>query len=116
MKKWMWLCFLLAAAANGVSCRKHDFRTVVIQVPGLRAPECARIIQNAFSGQPGVRSIKPDFAARTLTIDYDSMQIALKNMEFVIADAGFDANEVPACPEAAAKLPPECRAQESDPH
>lgn len=106
-KSLMLLLFITLVC--GFGCRKHDIRTVVVEVPGMRAPACAKIIQEAFMTQPGIRSVQPDFQQRTLTITYDSMIIALKNMEFAIAAAGFDANDVRACPEAAERLPPECR-------
>lgn len=110
--KILSILVLLMILAHGSACRKHDIRTVVVEVPGLRHPTCARIIQEAFVRQPGIRSVQPDLQQRTLKITYDSMIIALKNIEFVIADAGFDANEVRARPEAAAKLPPECREED----
>jgi hypothetical protein len=37
------------------------------------------------------------------------MLVSLKNIEFMIADAGMDANEVPRNAAAAAKLPADCR-------
>jgi len=37
------------------------------------------------------------------------MVIALKNIEYTIAAAGFDANDTRADAGAAAGLPPECR-------
>jgi hypothetical protein len=37
------------------------------------------------------------------------MVIALKNIEFTIAEAGFDANDTKARSNAVAALPPECR-------
>lgn len=102
------------ASAWTVSCRKYDIRTVVVRVPGLKNQECAKILQDTFLRQPAVRSVQPDLQNRTLTITYDSMGIALKNIEFVIAAAGFDANDVQAKPEAVAKLPPECREEQPE--
>ena len=40
------------------------------------------------------KTIKFDAAARRLTLRYDSMQIAKKNIEMAIAGAGFTANGV----------------------
>ena len=112
MKRYL-LLLMFIAVGWGLSCRKHDIRTVVVKVPDLKNPACAKIIQDEFIKQPGIRSIQPDFQQRTLTVTYDSMVIALKNIEFVIAGAGFDANEVRARPEAIERLPPECREEES---
>ncbi len=102
------LSLVLVATVWVASCRKCDIRTVVVDVPGLKNAACAKIIQDAFMRQPGIQSVQPDFQQHKLTVTYDSMIIALKNIEFVIAGAGFDANDTPALPEAIEKLPPEC--------
>ena len=55
------------------------------------------------------QKLRFDLDARLVEVTYDSLFVARKNIEFTIADAGFNANEVPANSEAAASLPPECR-------
>jgi len=91
------------------SCRQQDVREVVVRTPGLKNQACAKIIQGTFMRQPGVVSIRPDFQKRELVVKYNSMVIALKNIEFTIAGAGFDANDTQAQTNAVAALPPECR-------
>jgi len=90
-------------------CRKQDIRTVVVAVPGLKNPVCAQIIQDAFMRQQGIKAIRPDFQQHTLTVTYDSMVIARKNIEFTIAGAGFDANDIRAPTNAVAALPAACK-------
>ncbi|MCA1810317.1 MAG: heavy-metal-associated domain-containing protein [Lentisphaerae bacterium] len=80
-----------------------------MHVPGLHGPECARVIQDACIRYPGIKSIRPDYERQALQVTYNSMEIALKNIEYLIVMAGFDVNDLQARPEAAAKLPPECR-------
>lgn len=91
------------------ACRKQDLRTVVIKTPGMKNPACAKLIQDAFLRQPGIVTVRPDFQKRELTITYNSMVVALKNLEFAVASAGFDANDIKAFSNAVAALPPECR-------
>jgi hypothetical protein len=54
-------------------------------------------------------TIRIDLTSRTVTVKYDSIKMSLKNLEFAVADAGFEANNTPASETAAAQLPPECR-------
>jgi hypothetical protein len=96
-------CFLLS------SCRQKDMREVVIKVPGLKNQACAKVIQDAFMRQPGIESIRPDFQKHEIAFTYNSMVIAIKNIEFTIAEAGFNANDIRARTNAIAALPPECR-------
>jgi len=91
------------------SCRQQDVREVVIKTPGLKNQACAKIIQDAFMRQPGIVSIRPDVQKHEIAVTYNSMVIALKNIEFTIAAAGFDANDTQAQTNAVAALPPECR-------
>lgn len=91
------------------ACRKQDMRTVMIKVPGMKNAACAKLIQDAFLKQPGIQSLQPDLQKGEMTITYNSMVVALKNLEFTIAGAGFDANDIKAFSNAVAALPPECR-------
>ena len=115
---------LLSVAAPG--CRQQDIRTVTVQVPAMKNEACAERVSEAVASElvsgagehanrQIVRSlvlsgaIVPDLANRTVIVRYDSLRLSLKNVEFAIADAGFEANNTPASAQAAAQLPPECR-------
>ena len=109
MKRVCAFTVLLMTVILLASCRQVDIRKIVIKVPGLKNQVCAKIIQDAFMKQPGIVSIQPDFQQRELTVTYNSMVIAIKNIEFTIAEVGFDANDEKARTNAVAVLPPECR-------
>lgn len=107
------MAILLAGLALAcVSCRRTDVRTVVIRVPQMRNQACVERVTDALKqARYGVKmeTLQADLESRTVTVQYDSMQLSIKNMEFLIAEAGFDANEVPRDAAAAEKLPAECR-------
>jgi copper chaperone CopZ len=109
--KWAWTAALLVVAVGLVSCRRVDLRTARIYVPNMKNRVCAERVANAVARVPGVRpdSIKVDATSRDVTVLYDSINLSLKNIEYAIADAGFGANDIPANPAAAQKLPPECK-------
>ena len=100
------LMFLIVCLSG---CRKQDMRTVVVAVPGLKNAAGAQIIQDAFMRQPGIKTVRPDFQQHTLSVTYNSMVIARKNIEFTIAGAGFDANDIRAPTNAVAALPAACK-------
>ena len=106
---WKMLLPLMLLIVCLAGCRKQDMRTVVVAVPALKNPACAQVVQDAFIRQPGIKAIRPDFQQRTLTVTYDSMVIARKNIEFTIAGAGFDANDIRAPTNAVAALPAACK-------
>lgn len=94
----------------GVSCRQHDFRTIVIEVPEMRNQACVKAIVKTLGTSPGLRenSVNFDVINRQITVTYDSLLTADKNIEFLIAKAGFAANGIPADKKAQAALPEEC--------
>ena len=93
----------------GSSCRQQDIRTKTIRVPQLKNAACQRVIQDALSKADGVFGDKVAFSNQTVTVTYDSMKLAQMNLEFIIAGAGFTANETPADPRARDALPAECK-------
>jgi copper chaperone CopZ len=109
MRKIGFILPALLLAGIMLGCRQQDMRTVVVKAPGMKNSACARVIQDAFMRQQGIQSIQPNIEQRTLTVTYDSMVIAQKNIEYTIAGAGFDANSIPAATNAAAALSAECK-------
>ena len=85
----------LAVCICAIGCRRTDVRDFEVSIPALSAENEAAIRQS-LSGFGGVdkASIKFDRSAKKLTLRYDSMQLAKKNIEMAIAKAGFEANGV----------------------
>ncbi len=103
--------FILLAAILliGSACRQRDIRTVTIEIPQLRGQECEQMLHRVLSAMNGVRGDTLVFETGSVTVTYDSMRLALKNLEYAIAATGFQANEIPADPEAREQLPERCR-------
>jgi copper chaperone CopZ len=109
MKRYAAVLLVLTCVCV-LSCRRQDTRIVKVSVPGMKTEKCAEIVKKAVTALPGVYAERTeiDLKGRTVTVSYESLVTARKNIEFAIADAGFAANDVPAAPEAAKALPPEC--------
>ena len=106
--------FLQAAMAAMLftGCRVSDVREATIVAPDVRNEACRQVVLKALKALPGrddLELVSADFATGTLVVRYDSMKVGTKNLEDAIAQAGFAAGPFPANPEAASKLPPECR-------
>ena len=84
-----------AAACLAVGCRRTDVRDFEVSIPAMTA-ENEPAIRQALAMFGGVEksSLKFDQKAKKLTLRYDSMQLAKKNIEMAIAKAGFAANGV----------------------
>jgi len=94
------------------ACYRRDIQVLVVDVPNMKTPACAAIISAAMQTTPpteGLRRVETDVAARTVTFEYDSRKIAIKNLEYFITKAGFEANGNEPNLEAQKKLPPDCQ-------
>jgi copper chaperone CopZ len=111
MKQATAYIILLMLVLLSVSCRKRDIRTALIHVPRMKNEACVERVVKALKGRPGVlkEAIEVDRERRIVLVPYNSIELSLKNLEFAVAQAGFQANNVPADATAAAKLPTECR-------
>ena len=111
MKRFAVLAGIVILCMSAVSCRTKDVRTVTIRVPEMKNQSCVQIVTEAIARQQGVlrETINPDPVNKVVILRYDSMQVAIKNIEHAVAEAGFRANEIPADEQARQALPADCR-------
>lgn len=102
---------LIVSVVAMVSCRKVDVRTAAITVPGMKTRACAERIIAALGNEQHIAPDRIDVQldTRTIRVRYDSIRHSVKNLEYTVAKAGFDANDIPADAAAREALPPECR-------
>jgi len=99
------LSLLVLMSALFVGCRVSDIREMTVKVPAMASESDVQKVRAALTPLTGVDKEKTvfDVKGRTVKVCYDSMQIAHKNIEIAIAEAGYNANEIPAIRNAAAK-------------
>jgi copper chaperone CopZ len=86
-------------------------REFTVRAPAVKNEACAQRVTQALRALDGVDLSKLAFDGPTFTIKvrYEAMKLGQKNIEHAIADAGFDANSIPASAAAKAALPEACR-------
>lgn len=102
---------MLVLALTVTSCRQADVRTAAIFVPGMKNEACANLIVNQLAVSQGIHptQIVVRLEAKTMEVRYDTLRQSLKNLEYAVADAGFDANDIPANEKVRNNLPEACR-------
>ena len=77
--------FLLLACG----CRREDIREMTVFLPDLREADKAKVVE-ALAKYNGIEkgSYAWDMSAKTLTLRYDSMQIAQANIRYAIDEKG----------------------------
>lgn len=93
-----FMSVLCVAVLVAVGCRRVDVREFTVDVPEATAAD-EPALRAALAPYGGIDSKNPesvcfDAAKHQLTIRYDSMQLAKKNIELSLAAAGFTANGV----------------------
>ena len=70
-------------------CRREDVREMTVSMPGLTEADKPKVVE-ALAKYNGVRkdSYVWDMKAKTLTLKYDSMQIAQANIRYAIDEKG----------------------------
>jgi copper chaperone CopZ len=101
--------FLTITLLLGSGCYRNDVQQVLFTIPALTSEECSRIVLSALAKTDGIMEAQPDLEKATLSIRYNARLTALKNIEYAIAESGFDVNEEIGRPEAKARLPEACR-------
>ena len=101
--------FLIAASLAVTGCFRKDVRSIEVSVPQMKSEACYKYIQEVLNRTEGIRTNVPDLNRRVVVVEYDALRLAIKNIEFVIAGAGFDANDTLAPENVKANLPAECR-------
>ena len=86
MKQLIFCLFVLLAL---VGCRREDVREFTVSIPGLTPANQAKVVES-LQKYAGVKkdSYVFDFDKKTLTLRYDSMQIAQTNIRMAIQEKG----------------------------
>ena len=92
MKKEIFFTFSLFLFAFSLlvsGCRREDIREMTVSMPGLTETNKASVVE-ALQKYNGIDkgSYRWDMAAKTLTLRYDSMQIAQANIRYAIDEKG----------------------------
>jgi len=109
MKTTTLFALIIALTALTTSgCFRNDRRTGEFSVPALQSQECLNVLTGKLQAAEGVEHVEADYSAKTLKVTFNGLKLSLKNIEIIIAEAGFDVNERPALESAKAALPPSC--------
>ncbi|HOW26581.1 MAG TPA: heavy metal-associated domain-containing protein [Bacteroidales bacterium] len=75
----------------------------------LQCEMCKERILNDLSFEKGIKDIDVDIKAKTVTVTYHQDKTTPEKIRTAISKIGYDADDVPADPEAYSKLPKCCQ-------
>jgi periplasmic mercuric ion binding protein len=117
MKKILSLSILLLTgfivfSQTQAPVRKGAFETVTISVPTVQCEQCKDRIEKYLTREDGVQKAIVDYKKKTCKVTYLWDRTTVENIKTAIANAGYDADDVTADPEAYKKLPTCCKKPE----
>lgn len=107
-----------AFAFCAAGCRVRDVRTATLRVNGLadeaalaraesalRALPDSRLRSGRGDTEMSLKILSSDFSSGELVVRYDSMKVGVKNLQWALAEAGFDNDAFDAGSVSASKRP-----------
>lgn len=88
---------------------KKDLIHFEVNLSVIKSDECETLIEKALSSDKGVVEYHIDIVNKIIHMYIDKNKTTKSNVEKLISDAGFDANNTKASPDAVSKLPAECK-------
>lgn len=101
------LVSLLIFAATGFAQSKPG--KAVIKTPSVQCDMCKGKIEKALFKQQGISSVKVDVKKKTTTVTWIPDRTNIENIKAMIANAGYDADDVTADEDAYKRLPACCK-------
>ncbi len=99
----------LFAFMMGAFAQQKVTEKAVIKTPTVQCDQCKARIEKLLFRQYGVSSAKVDVKKKTTTVTWLTDRTNVENIKAVIANAGYDADDVTAEETAYRKLPACCK-------
>ena len=113
MKKVQFLLLALFGLIGAVSAQSTAKNpTVTIKTPTVQCEKCKARIENYMSHEDGIVKVNVDYKSKTTTVTYIKDRTNVENIKALIANVGYDADDVTAEPDAYKRLPSCCKKPE----
>ncbi|HTR28537.1 MAG TPA: heavy metal-associated domain-containing protein [Puia sp.] len=112
MKQLQLTMLLLAGFAAGAAAQQKVKATVTIKTPTVQCEMCKTRIENYMSHEEGIVKVNVDYKKKTTTVTYWTNRTNVENIKALIANCGYDADDVTAEPDAYKRLPTCCKKPE----
>jgi periplasmic mercuric ion binding protein len=112
MKKILFMMLLLAGFAGASKAQQPGKQTVIIKTPTVQCDQCKKRIEDYMSHEEGIMKVNVDPKKKTTTVTYMTTRTNVENIKALIANVGYDADDVTAEPDAYKRLPTCCKKPE----
>lgn len=114
MKKVFFSVFSALLFSFSLSAQVKAVQTVKLSTPTVQCEMCKAKIETYLKRYDGVASINVNYKKKETTVKYITDRINEEDIKTAIANAGYDAAEVPANEESYKRLPKCCKKPEEN--
>jgi periplasmic mercuric ion binding protein len=107
----LFFLFLIGLAGTTMAQQKAQL-TAVIKTPTVQCQQCKDRIEKYMSHEEGIVKINVDYKKKITTVTYLTDRTNVENIKALIANVGYDADDVTAEPDAYKRLPTCCKKPE----
>ncbi|HYE69573.1 MAG TPA: copper chaperone CopZ [Anaerovoracaceae bacterium] len=65
-------------------------KNITLNVEGMSCSHCVNAVTKAVTTLEGVSGVNVDLEGKTVTVDYDPVQLSLESIKAAIEDEGYD--------------------------
>ena len=112
MKKMLFAAFLGSFFSLAATAQTKAVQTVKISTPTVQCDMCKKRIESYLKRYDGVSTVNVNYKRKETTVKYITDRTNEEVLKAAIANAGYDANEIKANPEAYKALPKCCKKPE----
>ena len=112
MKRFLSLLITVTALSFFASGQTKTQLTAKINTPTVQCDMCKERIETYLKRYDGVTSVSVNVKRKETTVKYLTDRTNIENIKTAIANAGYDADDVPANPDSYKDLPKCCKKPE----
>ena len=112
MKKFLFLTIAITGFSVFASAQTKPVQTAKIKTPTVQCDMCKERIETYLKRYDGVTYVNVNVKRKETTVKFLTDRTNIENIKTAIANAGYDADDVPANPDSYKGLPKCCKKPE----
>ena len=112
MKKFLMTCLAALGVAMVSFGQVKPGQTAKIKTPNILCEDCKKRVTTYLDRYDGIQSVAINTKKGETTVKFVTDRINIEEIKTAIANAGFDADDIPANEDAYKRLPVSCKKAE----
>lgn len=116
MKKLLFILVAITGFTIASSAQTKGRLTATIKTPTVGCADCKTRIETYLNRYDGITAVNVNYKKKEVKVTYLTDRTDIEQIKTAIANAGYDADDVPATEDAYKRLPQSCKKPEDGGH